>query len=118
MTLGVLLMMCSGFAVVAIGLLMYPVLKDVNPRLAVWYPILRITEFAVSAACGAYLLVQSEVVLTTSCGSTSLPVRAASSSPTSSSPLGWCRDPSPSSVSWGTSRSPSACPSTSSGCWT
>src|SRR3954451_10245151 len=62
MTLGVALMMCAGLAVVAIGLLMYPVLKDVNPRLAVWYPILRITEFAVSSACGVYLLARSEVV--------------------------------------------------------
>ena len=44
-TLGVLLMTVSGLAVVAIGLLMYPVLKDVNPDLAVWYPILRIAEF-------------------------------------------------------------------------
>ena len=61
-TLGVALMMCAGFAVVAIGLLMYPVLKDVNPRLAVWYLILRITEFTVSAACGVYLLAQSEIV--------------------------------------------------------
>jgi hypothetical protein len=62
MTLGVLLMMGSGLAVVAIGLLMYPVLKAVNPDLAVWYPILRIVEFAVSAACGIYLLAQLEVV--------------------------------------------------------
>jgi Domain of unknown function (DUF4386) len=62
MTVGVLLMMCSGFAVVGIGLLMYPVLKDINPRLAGWYPILRITECIVSAACGVYLLAQSHVV--------------------------------------------------------
>jgi hypothetical protein len=62
MTLGVLLMMGAGLAVVAIGVLMYPVLKDVNPDLAVWYPILRIAEFVVSAACGIYLLAQSEVV--------------------------------------------------------
>ena len=62
MTLGVLLMMCSGLAVVGIGLLMYPVMKDVNPGLAVWYPILRIAEFVVSAACGVYLLAQLEVV--------------------------------------------------------
>jgi hypothetical protein len=61
-TVGVLLMMCSGLAVVAIGLLMYPVLKGVNPTLAVWYPILRVTECLVSAACGVYLLAQSEVV--------------------------------------------------------
>lgn len=62
MTLGVLLMMGAGLAVVGIGLLMYPLLKDVNPDLAVWYPVLRIAEFAVSAACGIYLLAQSEVV--------------------------------------------------------
>jgi hypothetical protein len=62
MTLGVLLMMGAGLAVVGIGLLMYPVLKEVDPRLAGWYPGLRITEFIVSAACGVYLVVQSEVV--------------------------------------------------------
>jgi hypothetical protein len=62
MTLGVVLMMCSGLAVVAIGLLMYPVLRDVSPGLAGWYPALRITECLVSATCGIYLLVQSHVV--------------------------------------------------------
>ena len=62
LTAGVLLMMCSGIAVVGIGFLMYPVLKVVNKRLAVWYPILRVVEFAVSAACGAYLLAQLHVV--------------------------------------------------------
>ena len=62
LTLGVLLMICSGVAVTGIGLLMYQVLKRVNQRLAIWYPILRITEFAVSAACGLYLLVQLQVV--------------------------------------------------------
>jgi hypothetical protein len=62
MTLGVLLMMGSGLAVVGIGLLMYPVLKTVDPRLAVWYPVLRITECLVSAACGVYLLANGEVV--------------------------------------------------------
>ena len=72
-------MMVSGLAVVAIGLLMYPVLKDVNPDLAVWYPILRIAEFVVSAACGIYLLAQSRSCRTTCCGSTSPPVSAASS---------------------------------------
>ena len=61
-TVGVLLMMCSGIAVVGIGLLMYQVLKDVDRSLAVWYPILRIIEFAVSAACGVYLLTQLQVV--------------------------------------------------------
>jgi hypothetical protein len=62
LTVGVLLMMCAGLAVVGIGLLMYPVLKDVNPRLAKWYPVLRITECTVSAVCGVYLLAQSQVV--------------------------------------------------------
>ncbi len=62
MTVGVALMAVSGLAVVAIGLLMYPVLKQVNPTLAVWYPVLRIVECLVSAACGAYLLAASEVV--------------------------------------------------------
>ena len=61
-TVGVVLMMCSGLAVVGIGLLMYPVLRDVNPRLAWWYPALRITECTVSAACGIYLLAQSQAV--------------------------------------------------------
>ena len=62
LTIGVLLMMCSGLAVVGIGLLMYQVLKSVNQRVAIWYPILRITEFTVSAACGIYLLIQLQVV--------------------------------------------------------
>jgi hypothetical protein len=59
---GVLFMMCSGIAVVGIGLLMYQVLKTVNKRLAFWYPVLRVVEFAVSAACGVYLLTQLQVV--------------------------------------------------------
>jgi Domain of unknown function (DUF4386) len=61
-TVGVLFMMCSGIAVVGIGLLMYRVLKPVNPQLAGWYPALRIVEFAVSAACGVYLLARLQVV--------------------------------------------------------
>ncbi len=61
-TAGVLLMMCSGIAVVGIGLLMYQVLKDVNQRLAFWYPVLRIIELTVSAVCGVYLLTQLQVV--------------------------------------------------------
>jgi Domain of unknown function (DUF4386) len=62
LTVGVLLMTCSGIAVVGIGLLMYQVLKPVNQRLAFWYAALRITEFTVSAVCGAYLLTQLQVV--------------------------------------------------------
>ena len=61
-TTGVLLTMLSGIAVVGIGLLMYRVLKHVDRRLAVWYPVLRVVEFAVSAACGVYLLTQLHVV--------------------------------------------------------
>ncbi len=62
LTIGVLLMTCSGLAVVAIGLLMYQVLKFVNQRVAIWYPVLRIIEFTVSAVCGIYLLIQLQVV--------------------------------------------------------
>jgi hypothetical protein len=61
-TVGVRFTMCAGLAVVGIGLLMYPVLKEVHPGLAVWYPVLRIAEFAVSAACGVYLVTQLQVV--------------------------------------------------------
>lgn len=59
---GVGLMTVSGLSVVAIGLLMYPVMREVRPGLATWYPAMRITELLVSAGCGAYLLVQSEAV--------------------------------------------------------
>src|SRR3954467_9338156 len=62
LTAGVLLMVCSGLAVVGIGFLMYRVLKDVNQKVARWYPALRITEFAVSTACGLFLLIQLQVV--------------------------------------------------------
>lgn len=61
-TLGVILMLCAGLAVVGIGILMYPVLRGVSPRLAWWYPALRIAELLVSAFCGVYLLAQSDVV--------------------------------------------------------
>ena len=62
MAVGVALMTVSGLAVVGIGLLMYPVLRQVNPTLAVWYPVLRVVECLVSAACGVYLLAASQVV--------------------------------------------------------
>ncbi|MDT5029410.1 MAG: hypothetical protein QOE61_5836, partial [Micromonosporaceae bacterium] len=62
LTVGVALMMCSGIAVVGIGLLMYQILKPVNQRLASWYAVLRIVEFTVSAVCGVYLLTQLQVV--------------------------------------------------------
>ncbi|MEO5744928.1 MAG: DUF4386 domain-containing protein [Terracoccus sp.] len=62
MTVGVLLMVCSGLAVVGIGLLMYQVLKVGHRNLAIWYPILRMIEFTVSTICGVYLLTQLQVV--------------------------------------------------------
>lgn len=62
LTVGVLLMVCSGIAVVGIGFLMYQVLKDVDRRLAFWYPVLRIVELTVSAALGVYMLTQLQVV--------------------------------------------------------
>lgn len=58
LTTGVLFEMCSGLAVVAIGILMYRVLKTVDERLALGYPIMRILEFAVSATLAVYLLTQ------------------------------------------------------------
>ena len=61
-TVGVLLMACSGIAVVGIGLLMYQVLKSVNHRLAFFYPVLRVVEFTVSTVCGVYLLAHMQVV--------------------------------------------------------
>ena len=62
LAVGVLLMVCSGLAVVGIGLLMYQVLKAVDRRLALWYPVLRIAELTISTACGVYLLTQLQVV--------------------------------------------------------
>ena len=58
LTMGVLLEMCAGLAVVAIGILMYRVLKTVDRKLALGYPIMRILEFAVSAILAIYLLSQ------------------------------------------------------------
>lgn len=53
---GVALEMVSGLSIVAIGLLMYQVLKLVNRTLALGYPIFRIIEFTVSASFAIYLL--------------------------------------------------------------
>lgn len=58
LTMGVLLEMLAGLAVVAIGFLMYRVLKTVDRKLALGYPIMRVLEFAVSAILAAYLLSQ------------------------------------------------------------
>jgi len=62
LTIGVLLMICSGLSVVGIGLLAYQVLKSFNKELAIWYPVMRIVEFTVSAVCGIYLLAELRVV--------------------------------------------------------
>jgi hypothetical protein len=58
LAIGVALEMCAGLAVVAIGLLMFRVLKIVDRRLALGYPVMRILEFAVSAVLAIYLLTQ------------------------------------------------------------
>jgi len=58
LTMGVLLEMFAGLAVVAIGFLMYRVLKTVDRKLASGYPIMRVLEFAISAILAAYLLSQ------------------------------------------------------------
>ena len=58
LAMGVLFEMFAGVAVVAIGILMYRVLKTVDRQLAVGYPIMRILEFTVSVVLAVYLLSQ------------------------------------------------------------
>jgi hypothetical protein len=58
LTMGVVLEMFAGVAVVAIGFLMYRVLKTVDGKLALGYPVMRVLEFAVSAILAIYLLSQ------------------------------------------------------------
>lgn len=58
LTMGVVLEMFAGIAVVGIGILMYRVLKTVDRKLALGYPIMRVVEFAVSATLAVYLLSQ------------------------------------------------------------
>lgn len=58
LTMGVFLEMLAGLAVVTIGFLMYRVLKKVDRKLALGYPIMRVLEFAVSAILAGYLLIQ------------------------------------------------------------
>jgi hypothetical protein len=62
LTSGVALMMCSGLAVIGIGILAYRILKSFHQRLALCYPIMRIVEFTVSATCGIYLLARLQAV--------------------------------------------------------
>lgn len=58
LVVGVLFEMVAGIAIVAIGVLIYRVLKTVNSRLAIGYPLMRVAEFAVSAVLSVYLLSQ------------------------------------------------------------
>jgi hypothetical protein len=60
LVMGALLQMCSGVAIVVIGLLMYRVLRVVDPQWALGYPIMRVTEFTVSLLVTVYLLTQLE----------------------------------------------------------
>jgi hypothetical protein len=62
LTLGVLLMMFSGIAIAAIGLLLYRVLKKTNTALAVWVPTIRIVECVVAISFGIYLLTNLQTV--------------------------------------------------------
>jgi len=59
---GVGLMLSAGIAVALIGLLMYPILRPVDRRLAMAYAVLRIVELAVTAVCGIYLLARLDLV--------------------------------------------------------
>lgn len=62
LTIGVLLMIFSGLAIAAIGVLLYQVLKFTNKRLAVWVPIIRIIECAIATIFGIYLLTNLQAV--------------------------------------------------------
>ena len=62
LTIGVLLMMLSGIAIVAIGVLLYRVLKLTNSRLAVWVPIIRSIECVVALVFGIYLIARLQAV--------------------------------------------------------
>ena len=62
LTTGVLLMMFSGILIAAIGVLLYPILKDANKKLAAWVVIIRATEAVVAVAFGIYLLQNLQVV--------------------------------------------------------
>jgi len=62
MAVSALFMTLSAVSVFVIGVLAYQVLKPFNQKLAIWYPIMRGTEFAVSVFCSIYLLTQSQAV--------------------------------------------------------
>ena len=56
LAIGVLLEIADGVAVVGIGILMFPILKMFNKRLALVYVIFRIIECAIIIAGGIYML--------------------------------------------------------------
>ena len=56
LVIGVLLEIADGVAVVGIGVLMFPILKMFNKRLALGYVIFRIIECAIIIAAGIYML--------------------------------------------------------------
>ena len=62
MAVSALFMTLSAASVVVIGVLSYKVLKTFNQRLAIWYPIMRGVEFAVSVFGSIYLLTQWQAV--------------------------------------------------------
>ena len=62
LTIGVLSMMFSGIAILAIGVLLYRVLRLTNSRLAVWVPIIRSIECVVALIFGIYLLTRLQAV--------------------------------------------------------
>jgi hypothetical protein len=62
LTAGALLMMFSGLAIAAIGVLLYRVLKPTKSRLAVWVPIIRSIECVVALIFGIYLLTSLQAV--------------------------------------------------------
>ncbi|MGV8910045.1 MAG: DUF4386 family protein [Propionicimonas sp.] len=62
LTGGVLLMMFSGLAIAAIGVVIYQVLKPINHWLAIWVPVIRGIECVVAIIFGIYLLTQLQVV--------------------------------------------------------
>ncbi len=54
--IGVLLEIACGFAVVGIGMLMFPILKVFNKKLALGYVVFRIIECAIIIGGGIYIL--------------------------------------------------------------
>ena len=62
LVIGVLLEIACGVAVVGVGVLMFPILKMFNKRLALGYVIFRIIECAIIIAGGIYMLSLSRLM--------------------------------------------------------